>query len=140
MIHLLVAFEQVESSDNFVETSETHLCKLLPDSFSKEVKKGYQVFCLSEEPLAQFRILGGDSDRTGIEVTFPHHHTAKDYQGAGCETEFLGTKQCRNYNIFWCFELSVSLEDYLSAKVAHNQRLLCFGKTKLKRDAGMFDR
>ena len=45
------------------------------------------------EFLAQFRILGGDADRTGIQMAHPHHHAAQGDKGDRGETELLGTQQ-----------------------------------------------
>ena len=44
--------------------------------FGNEHEEIDQVFRFRGEALAQFRILRGDADRAGVEVTFAHHDAA----------------------------------------------------------------
>ncbi|MPN05999.1 hypothetical protein SDC9_153253 [bioreactor metagenome] len=44
---------------------------------------------MSFEMFSQFSILGSDTHRTGIEVTFTHDDATQHNQGAGGKSEFF---------------------------------------------------
>ena len=49
----------------------------------------YDIFRFSAKALAQLRILGCDTHRTGIQVADTHHDTAHGYQRSSCKAELL---------------------------------------------------
>ncbi len=51
------------------------------------------VFRLAGKALAQFRVLGGDTDRAGVQVALAHHDAALDDQGCGGKAELVCPKQ-----------------------------------------------
>ena len=98
------------------------------------------MFGFAAEQLAQFRILGGDTHRTGIGVAFAHHHAADGDQHRGGEAEFLSSQQGADDYVAPGFELAVNLDPDAVAEVVEHQRLLSFSQAELPRQAGMFDR
>ena len=83
---------QFRMSHDIIQMSESHLGEILANLLSQEGEIVDEVFIAADEMLAKLRILCGDPHRTGVEVTFAHHHTAKDDQGGGAETKLLSTQ------------------------------------------------
>ena len=64
---------------------------------------------LTGEALAQHRILGGDTDRAGVQMTLAHHDAAFDHQRRGGETELIGTEQGADDDVATGLHLTVNL-------------------------------
>ena len=94
----------------------------------------------SVEPLAQLGVLGGDADRTRVEVADAHHHAARHDERRGREAELLGTEQRRDHDVAPCLQLTVGLHDDAVAQTVHQQRLLRLGEPELPRPTGVLQR
>jgi len=89
---------------------------------------------------AQFRILGGDTNRAGVGVALARHDTASRNECRGAESKFLRTQHGGNNHVSAGFEAAVGAEGYAAAQVIHNQHLLDLGQADFPRDAGVFNR
>ena len=67
---------------------------------------------LAGEALPQHRVLGGDADRTGVEVADPHHHAAGHDQRRGREAELLRAEQRGDHHVAAGLELAVDLHGH----------------------------
>ena len=85
---------------------------------------------LTGELLAQFRILGGDTDWASIQVTFAHHDATQSDQWRGSETKFLSTQQRSDHHIASRLQTTVGLQHHTAAQIIQHQRLVGFGETK----------
>ena len=97
------------------------------------------MFRLAGEFPAQHRILGGDTHRTGIEVTFAHHDAAFHYQWCRRKSEFIRAQQRPDNYIATGLHLPVYLHRDATAKAIQHQRLLGLRQAQLPWCAGMFD-
>ncbi len=104
-----------------------------------KMKIGDQVLRFSNEALPEFRILGGNTNRTGIQMAFAHHDTAQGNQRCGGKAEFLGTQQSGIYHIPAGFQLAVRLQDNPVAQVIDHKGLLNFRNTEFHGQSGIFD-
>ena len=59
----------------------------------------YHILRFALETFSQFRILGRDAHRTGIQVADTHHDTAHGNKRSGCETKLLGTQDAGDGHI-----------------------------------------
>src|SRR5690606_9270539 len=92
------------------------------------------------EPLSQERVLRGDTDRAGVEMTDPHHDAAADDQGRSGETEFLCPEQRTDDDVTAGLELTVDLYDHSIAHAVEHERLLSLGEAQLPGSAGVLER
>ena len=98
------------------------------------------MFWLAGEFGAQGLVLGGNTNRAGVEVAFAHHNATHGYQCHGGKGIFLGAEQRRDDDIATGAQLTIGLHDNTAAQVVENQRLLSFCQTDFPGDAGMLDR
>ena len=97
------------------------------------------MFGLAGKFFAKFRILGGNSHRTGIEMADPHHSATQGHQGDRAETEFLGSQQAGNGDIAGCFELAIAFQRHPASQAVYDEGLLGFGQTQFPGEAGVAD-
>ena len=88
---------------------------------------------------AQLRILRGDADGAGVEVTLAHHNTAHRDERCGGETHLFGTEQRGNDHVATGLEPAVGLEHHAATEVVENQRLMRLGNAQFPRQAGVFN-
>ena len=72
-------------------------------------------------------------------MAFAHHHAAEADQNRGGESELFGAEQSADDHVAAGLELTVDLKPHPRTKLVEHQRLLCFGKSQLPRQAGMLD-
>ena len=82
------------------------------------------MFGTASELLAKLGVLGCDSDRTGIEVTFAHHDAPHRNQG-GCGKSKLLCPKYRGYRYVPArLYLPVRLQYHTGSKIVHNESLM----------------
>ena len=131
--------EQVGTADQVIKLADAELRHQLADFLGDKKEVIDDVFRLAGEFLAQHRILGGNTHRTGVEVAFAHHDAALDHQRRGGKAELVGAEQRADDDIAAGFELAVDLHRYAAAQAVQHQRLLGFGQAEFPRRAGVFD-
>ena len=82
----------------------------------------------------KLRVLCGNAHRTGIQITFTHHHASQNYQGCCTKAILLGTKQRHEHDVATALQLTVYLQANLSAQTILNQGLLSLRQTNLWRN------
>ena len=87
----------------------------------------------------QFRVLGGDADRAGVEVADPHHDAAGHHQRRGGEAVLLGAEQRGDDHVARGAHAAVALHGDAVPQTVEHQRLLGVGQADLPRRAGMFE-
>ena len=87
----------------------------------------------------QLGVLGGDADRTGVEVADPHQDAAGHHERSGGEAELLGPEQRRDDDVAAGLELAVDLHDDPVAQPVEHQGLLGLGQAELPRAAGVLE-
>ena len=76
MVNRFARVQQIGLADNLVKFGKAHGGQQFAHFFCNEEEIINDVFRCAREPLAQFGVLGRDTDRAGVEMTFAHHHTA----------------------------------------------------------------
>ena len=140
MLNAFTRVEKVGTADQFVEFPNAELCHERACFFCDKEKEVDDMFRLAAKFLAQNRILRGNADRAGIQMTFAHHDAARNHKRCGSKTEFICTEQGADNDIASGLHLTVSLHDYTAAQTVQHQGLLRFGKAKFPRRAGVLDR
>ena len=135
----LAGVEQVGTADQVIKLADAELRHQLADFLGDKKEVIDDVFRLAGEFLAQHRILGGNTHRTGVEVAFAHHDAALDHQRRGGKAELVGAEQRADDDIAAGFELAVDLHRNAAAQAVQHQRLLGFGQAEFPRRAGVFD-
>ena len=97
------------------------------------------VFGLPVEFLSKLRILCGDADRAGVEMTLPHHDAAERDERCGCEAVLFGSQQRCDDNIAASLELAVCLQANSASQVVHDQRLVRFSDPEFPWQTSVFD-
>ena len=132
--------EQISAADQVVEFADTELRHDLAHFFGNEEEVVHDVLGLAGEALAQHRVLGGDTNRTGVEVALAHHDAAFDHQRRRSETEFIGAKQRADDDVATGLHLTVDLHTDTATQAVEHQGLLRLGQTQFPRRAGVLDR
>ena len=84
--------EHLHLPDHVVEFSKSQFGHQLADLLGNEKEKVDDMLGLTGEALAQYGILGGDADRTSVEMALAHHDaTCRDQRRRG-EAELVGAK------------------------------------------------
>ncbi len=65
---------------------------------------------LAGKLLAQLRILRGDADRAGVQMTLPHHDAAERDQRRGREAELFGTQQGGDHDVATGLQATIGLQ------------------------------
>ena len=92
---------------------------------------------LAGKALAQFRVLRGDADRAGVQVTLAHHDAAFNDQGCGGKAELVGTEQGTDNHITTGTHAAINLHGYAAAQVVQHQGLVGLCKADFPRRSGM---
>src|SRR5574344_1527813 len=138
--HGTVLLEQVSASNNVVQALEAHLRKLFAHFARNKSEVVHHVGVLADESFAKLFVLCGNACRTSVEVAFAHHDATQCDKGTCCNAELFGTEAGHFYHVVDGFQRPVGLYFNSSAQVVHYQCLLSFGKAKLNRHTGIFDR
>ena len=132
--------EHVDAANHFIDGAETQIRHVLPHLFGDIEEEIDHVLGLALELLAQFGILRGNADRTGVEVALAQHDAAQGDQGRGGEAEFFRAQKRGDHDIAPGLQLAVSLHADAAAQVVHQQNLLGFRQAEFPGNAGMLDR
>ena len=119
---------------DIVERGVAHLCQILPYLLCQEGEVVHQILVSANEMLSELGVLGGDAQRTGVEVALAHHYTAQHNETGGTKTKLLGSEQCHGDDVSTSLYLSIHLQAHLSTQSVFHQCLLCFAQTYLGRD------
>ena len=131
--------QQVGAAHQLINGAHAELCHVLTQILGHKAHKVHDVLGLAFEPLAQLGVLGADAHRAGVEVADAHHHAAHRNEGAGAETEFLGTQQGGDGYIAAAHQLAVGLDAHAAAQTVHDQALVCLSQTQFPRQTGVVD-
>ncbi len=137
---IFVSYQQIGSSDNILKFLESQFSQVLPDFFGNEPKVVFHIIRTAIETFPEFFVLRCHSNRTGVQVTFTHHHAPKDDQCCSGKSKLFRSHECCHDHIATIFHLSVGLEHHFFPQVVHHQDLLRFGQPHLQRQTCMFDR
>ena len=107
--HRRGSIELVHAADHFIHVAEAELCHVLANLFGEKEEEVDDMLGLAGEAGAEDGILGGDSDRAGIEVAFAHHDAAHGNERGGGKAEFLGTEESGDDDVAAGLELAVGL-------------------------------
>ena len=132
-------FEGVGAADHLVERAETELSHDLTDFLGDEAHEVHGVFGTAGEVLTELRVLGGDADRAGIEVTDAHHDAAEGHQRARGEAELFGAEEGGDDDVTAGLQLAVGLDDDAGAEVVEDEGLVGLGEAEFPRQAGVLD-
>ncbi len=103
--------QRADLADHLVDGPEAQLGHHLPDFLGDEYEEVLDELRFAGEPLPQHRVLGGHTDRTGVQVAHPHHDAARHHQRRRREAEFLGAEQRGDHHVAARLELAVDLND-----------------------------
>ena len=139
MLDRLLHLQPIGSTDHLVHGAEPELRHVFAQLLGDEAHEVDDMLGIACELRPQFRILGGNAHRTGVQVADPHHDAAQGDQRAGGETEFLGAQQRCDGQVAARLQLAVGLDNDATAQIVDQQGLMCFGHAQFPRQAGMFD-
>ena len=88
---------------------------------------------------AQFRVLGGDADGTGVFVTDTRHDTALGNHRAGAKAVFVGPQHRRHHHIATGGDPAVGAQADAVADAVDQQGLVGFGQADFPRQTNRFD-
>ena len=111
MLGGLRGVQRADLTDHLVDGPEAQLRHHFADLFGDEQEEVLHEFRLAGEPFPQHRVLRGDTDRAGVEVTHPHHDAAGHHQRSRGEAELLGAEQRGDHDVAAGLELPVDLHD-----------------------------
>ena len=99
--------------------------------------KIHDILRLAAEVFPQFRPLGCDAHRAGIEIAHAHHDAAKTYQRRSCKPKLLRAEHAGDCHIAAGHKLAVCFKPHPAAQAVGNETLVRFGQTKFPRKAGI---
>ena len=102
-------------------------------SSATNVRNRTTILRLAGKAFSQVSVLGGDADRAGAQMAFPHQQAAQRNQGRGAEAEPLGAQQRADHHVAAGLHLAVDLHDDPIAQAVEHQRLLGFGQAQVPR-------
>ena len=129
--------ELVHPADHFIEVAETEFGHEFAHLGGDEAHEVDHVVGIAGEFFAQLGVLGGHSDRAGVEVAGAHHNATHDDQRRRGEAEFLGAEERADDHITAGFELPVDLDDNTAAEIVEQEGLVRLGQAEFPRHAGM---
>ncbi len=135
-----VHVEHLDVADRLLDRAKAKGGEVLAHLLGDELEEVDDELGLARELLAQFGVLGRDTDGARVEVAHAHHHAAAHDERHGREPELLGTEQRRDHHIAAGLQLAVDLHDDAVTQSVQQQRLLRLGQTQLPGRAGMLDR
>ena len=89
---------------------------------------------------AQLRPLGGDPNRTGIEVAGAHHDATFGQQRRGAEAVLVSAQQRGDHDVAAGLDTAIDAKPHAPPQPAAAQRLLGLSQADLPRHAGVLDR
>ena len=132
--------ELVGAADQLVDRAKAQLGHDLPYFLGQEGHVINDMFRLAGEALPQRRVLGGDADRTGVEVAFAHHQAAFGDQRHRAEGEGVGPQQGGDDHVATGAEAAVRFDRDPAPQPVGHQGLMGFGQAQFPGGAGVVDR
>ena len=133
-----VGVEHLGVADGLVDAAEPELGQIAPDVFGDEPEEVLDELRLAVESGTQFRVLGGDADRAGVEVADPHHDAAGHHQRRGGEAVLLRAQQRGDDHVAGGAHAAVALHGDPVPQPVEHQRLLGVGEADLPWHARVF--
>src|SRR5690606_1966758 len=99
VIHCRTSLQPICLSHHFIHCSKAKLRHQLSNFLGNHVHEVDHVIGTTHEFLSELGILGGDSYRTSIQVTHPHHYTSQHHERCGCKAELLRTQECSDDDV-----------------------------------------
>ena len=120
-------------ADHLVDGAEAQLGHDLAQFLGDEEEVVDHVLGRAGEALAQFRVLGGDADRAGVEMALAHHDAARGDQRRGREAELVGAEQRADDHVAAGAQAAVDLHRDAPRRSLVHQRLLRLGEADFPR-------
>ena len=139
VVYALAHVEQIGPTNQVVELADAELRHDLARLLGNKKEIINHMLWLASEFFAQCRVLRGNTNRTGIEVTLSHHDAALDHQRRGSEPKLISTQQGAYQHIAASFHLAVGLHPDAAPQPVEHQSLLGFCQAYLPGAAGMLD-
>ena len=130
-VDVIPFLQQIGTANQFIHCADAQFCHIFSHFLSNKVHEIHYVFRFACKTFSQFRILGGNTHRAGIQIADTHHHTAHGNQRSSCETEFFCTQKGCNHHITACHQLAIGFNNDFITKIIHDQCLMGFCKTQL---------
>ena len=140
LLHTVRNCKKVCTTYHLIDGGNTKACHVLSQLLCNKAHEVLHILRFSAESLTQLRVLCSHTYRAGIQIADSHHHAAHRYKWRCCKTEFLCTEKCCNGNVTAAHQLTVCLDTYTVTKSVHDQRLVCFCKSKLPWKSCIMDR
>ena len=139
VVEILARTQALGMSDRFIDGAETQLSEVFTDLLGDEGEEVDHVLGTAGELAPQLRILGGNTNWTGVQVADAHHDAALNHQRSGSKTKLLSTQQHRDHDITTGLELAIALHADAVAQPVEHQGLLGFSEPQLPRTAGVLE-
>ena len=131
LVYSVCSNKKISTSYHFLQAANTKLCHIFTKLLCNKAHEVFYVFRFALEAFSKLRVLGGNTNRAGIQIAHSHHHAAHSYKGSSCKAKFLCTKKCGNSNVTAAHQLAVCLNADTVSKAIHKKGLMCFRKSKL---------
>src|ERR1022692_1306121 len=109
--------EALDAANHFIDGAEAEFGHVLANLVGEEEEEVDYVLRLAGKASSQDGVLGGNTDRTSVQVTLAHHDTTHSDQGGCSEAEFFGAEQSSDNNVTACLQLAVGLDLDTAAQV-----------------------
>ena len=123
--------EHLALADHLVELAIAERRHQFANFFGDEEEVVGDMLGLTDEALAQHRVLRGAADRAGVEMALAHHDAAGRDQRRGGEAEFVRAEQGADHDVTSCAQAAVDLHGDARAQPVEHQRLMRFGEPDL---------
>ena len=124
-------------ADQLVDRAHAELRHDHAQLLRDKLHKMHDILRLAAEVFPQFRSLGRDAHRAGIEIAHAHHDAAKAHQRRSRKPEFLRAEHAGDRHIAAGHKLAVCFKPHPAAQAVGNKTLVRFGQPKLPRKAGI---
>ena len=124
-------FKKLRMSNHFINSTNAKTCHVFSHFLSNKSHKVLYVFRFTTETFTKLWILCCHTDRTCIQITYTHHHTAHSYKRSGGKSKFLCSEKSCDHYITSTHKLSICLDSYTVSQSVHDQCLMSFCQSKL---------
>ena len=107
--------EQFCMSHYIIEMGVSQFSQILSHFLCKEGEIIYQILIFAYEVGAEVWVLSCHSQRTGVEITFAHHHATKHNKCQCAEAKLFSSEQGHGDDVATSLELTVYLQTHMSA-------------------------
>ena len=132
--------EPVGAPDHLRDGPEAELGHVLAHLFRDEAEEVRHELGPPVEPLPELRILGGDANGAGVQMTDAHHDAAQHHERRRGESELFGAQEGGDHHVAARLHLAVHLDDDPVAQLVQDEDLLRLGDAELPGDAAVLDR